>query len=208
LTVSFDGPHPPLPPADLDSRHLDVETLGPCELWRISWPGKALFWSPESGKPPRGRFDDPGGGYRVHYSALTFDGAFVEALLRQEQMPYLAWSDIASREIAALRLSRPLRVIPLLGHHLAQLRATAAVASGPYGVSRSWSHALFQWRDDDGPVDGLLYPSRHDDEQRCLALFDRAAGALEVVSTDSLGARREDIVRLRRRYRFPLDLGG
>lgn len=206
--MSFDGPHPPLPPADLGSRQLDVETLGPCELWRISWPGKALFWSPELGGPPRGRFDAPRGEYRVHYSALTVDGAFVEALLRQEQLPYLAWSDIGQREIAELHLTRPVRVMPILGHHLAQLRATAAVASGPYGVSRSWSHALSQWRDDHGPLDGLLYPSRHDDTQRCLALFDRAADALKVVSTDRLGNRRDDILRLRRRYRFPLDFGG
>lgn len=66
----------------------------------------------------------------------------------------------------------------------------------------------FDWRDDHGPLDGLLYPSRHDDMQRCLAFFDRAADALEVVSTDRLGTRRDDLLRLRRRYRFPLDFGG
>lgn len=197
-----------MPPANLASRPLDVELMQPCDLWRISWPGKALFWSPDAGRPPRGRFDAPDGQYRVHYAALGFDGAFVEAMLRQEQPAYLAWSDIVQREVSVLRLTRPVRVMPIRGHHLGQLRATAAVASGPYSVSRRWSEALHQWRDAGGPLDGLLYPSRHDDTQLCLALFDRAASAVEIVSTASLGTRREDILRLRRRYRFPLDMAG
>lgn len=202
------GPHPPLPLVDLSTRTLDVETIGPRDLYRISWPSQGLFWSPKAGEPARGRFDAPSGEYQVHYSAYHFAGAFVEALLRQEQPPILAWSDIVQRELFGLRLTRAIRVMPMFGHHLVQLRAKAAVASGPYAVSRQWSLALSQWSNPDGPLDGLLYPSRHNDSETCLALFSRAATVIEVVSTENLGTRRDELLALRRRYRFPLDLEG
>ncbi len=180
--------------------------MGPRDIVRISWTGQGLFWSPEAGSPPRGRFDAPGGEYQVHYSSLTVDGAFVEALLRQEQHPILAWSDIQQRELFTLKLTRAIRVMPIFGTQLRQMGATAAVASGPYRVSRQWSLALSNWADADGLLDGLLYPSRHDDSQRCLALFSRSAEAIAIVSQQPLTERRSEIMALRRKYRFPLDM--
>ena len=206
MIVIAPGPHAPLPPADLLTRSLDVEQIGPRELVRISWPGKSLFWSPDRGSDPRARFDAPGGEFQVHYSAYDFAGAFVEALLRQEQLPYLTWSDIVRREVSILTLTRPIRVMPMYGRQLSQMKATAAVASGAYAVSRQWSLALSQWKNADGPLDGILYPSRHDDTMLCVALFDRAASAIQVLSSQNLGTRDHNILRLQRRYRFPLDL--
>jgi RES domain len=200
------APLPPLPPDDLHKRTLDVVTLSPQEVVRISWEGEGLFWSPEPGKAPRARFDAPGGEYQVHYSALCLDGAFVEALLRQEQPPILTWSDIKQRELFTLRLTRTIRVMPIFGPQLRQMGGTAAVASGAYSSSRQWSLVLSQWADTDGLLDGLLYPSRHDDTQRCLALFSRAADAIAIVSHEKLEHRRRDILALRAKYRFPLDL--
>lgn len=54
-------------------------------------------------------------------------------------------------------------------------------------------------------LDGVQYPSRHDD-QRCLALFDRAAPALGVVSTEGLSTRYDDVLALQRACRFGLDV--
>ena len=204
--VSTPGPHPPLPPSDLLTRTLDVEEIEPRELVRISWPGKALFWSPDRGSATRARFDAPGGEFQVHYSAYDFAGAFVEALLRQDQLPYLTWSDIVAREVSILTVTRPIRLMPMYGRQLAQMKATAAVASGPYTASRQWSLALSQWANSDGPLDGILYPSRHDDTMFCVALFDRAASAIQVLSSENLGTRESEILGLQRRYRFPLDL--
>lgn len=199
-------PPPPLPPADLATRDLDPVTLQPRQFTRIHWPGGALSFSPASGPKPRGRFDAPAGQYRTHYSGFTFAAAFVEAMLRQEQPPILALSDIQRREVSMLETARPLQLLPLHGPRLRRIGATAAVAAGPYSASRQWGLALWQWTGVAGPLDGIIYRSRHDDEQWCLALFDRAATAMRVVATDGLATRLAEILMLRRDYRFPLDL--
>lgn len=206
-----DEPRTPLPPADLDARDVEPLVVAPRELLRIHWPGHALYFGPDVGKPPAGRFDAPGGEYRVHYSGHTFTAAFLEAILRQGHPPILAWSDLIQREVSVLATTRPLRVMPLHGDWLPALDATAAVASGPYRPSRQWGLALWNWRraaDPAGTLDGIQYPSRHNDDHRCLALFDHAASALGVVSTESLATRLADILALQRRYRtaFALDL--
>ncbi len=200
------GPHTPLPPADLATRDLEPFPLPPQWLLRIHWPGRALYFGPDAGKPPAGRFDAPAGEYRVHYSGHTFAGAFVETFLRQGHPTILAWSDLAAREVSVLETTRLLRIMPIHGAWLQRLGATAAVASGPYGPSRQWGLALWLWRQNLEPLEGIQYPSRHDDDQRCLAIFDHAASALTVVSTESLGGRYQEILALQRAYRFGLDL--
>ena len=199
-----DGPHTPLPPADLETRDVVPLQNSPRRLLRIHWPGLALYFGPDAGKAPAGRFDAPAGEYRVHYSGHTFIAAFVEAILRQGRsraVPVLAWSDLAAREISTLETTRPVRVMPVHGDWLPPLGATAAVASGPYGPSRQWSRALWGWHQATAPLDGIQYPSRHNDAHLCLALFDRAASAMRVVSTESLATRRAEIEALERLYR-------
>lgn len=82
---------------------------------------KGTLLEPDFQSPPRARFDAPGGEFQVHYCAYDFAGAFVEALLRQEQPPYLTWSDIVAREISILKLTRPIRVIPMHGKQMVQI---------------------------------------------------------------------------------------
>ncbi len=196
----------PLPPEDLSTRDIGVQTLAPQRLVRIHWPGRALHFTGTSGMRGIGRFDAPNGEFRTLYSAFVFRGAFVEAMLRQERPPILALSDIRARQVSVLRIVRRLRVIPMSGFRLLRMSATAAVATGSYRVSQRWSHALWQWRDGGGHLDGIVYRSRHDEDLWCLALFDRAASAIELVSTESLATRMEEISGFRSAYRFALDL--
>jgi hypothetical protein len=79
---------------------------------------------------------------------------------------------------------------------------TAELATGSdYALSQLWSRVL--WEHSDEP-DGILYRSRHDDSALCVALFDRAKGALEVVGDYSLAEDSRQLARLLRRYGLAL----
>jgi len=77
--------------------------------------------------------------------------------------------------------TRPLALASLSGPDLARVGATAEVTHGPdYDTARRWSAAL--WHHPLSPA-GILYKSRHDDDELCLALYDRFDDALEVIQT-------------------------
>ena len=76
-----------------------------------------------------------------------------------------------------LKVARSLILLQLAGPGLGRVGATAEVThSGlPYDVPQSWSaaiHALAQ------KFDGIAYHARHDDNEVCYGLFDRAADRL------------------------------
>jgi hypothetical protein len=66
---------------------------------------------------------------------------------------------------------------------LARLGATAEILhSGlPYDIAQAWSRALQAH-----PIaaDGIAYGGRHDDDEICCAIFDRAAGAIREIARD------------------------
>lgn len=173
----------PLPPIDLPERELPIEELP------VSTP---LFRFHRLEHPPTyfdtsqsGRFNSPDADYGVLYAALERRGAFAETLLRNPGQTLLfEEDDIKPRACATYSLIRSLRVVRLHGFGLHRIGATASVCScqPPYGAPQAWSSAFYHHP---AQADGILYRSRHDDDARCLALFDRAA--------DALGPPKEDL---------------
>lgn len=67
--------------------------------------------------------------------------------------------------------------------------------TGPDAVSQAWARALHAHPD---APDGILYPSRHDPSQRCVALFDRAD--LAVMAAPPRSFDRAWVMDVLRRY--------
>jgi len=128
------------------------------------------------GKGPVYRFDDPAGIYGVLYVAHRLEGAFVETHLRKPGRRYVDREDLARRRWSRLRAVRPLLLLPLHGRYLYRAGATAEVTHGAasgYQLPRRWSSAAYA-----AEFDGIEYRSRHDDDQFCVALFERVDPAV------------------------------
>jgi len=162
-----------LPPPNLAQRRLPIVAVpAGTSVVRIH----TLFREPHNfGRTGGARFDAPDGSYGVCYLGLDDAGAFVETILRDQDLRGVAYSDLARRAIADGVFARTVRLVALGGSGLRRLRITAGTVYTTYRVTQAWSRAL--WAHPDRP-DGLRYRSRFDDDQHCVALFDRAAQAL------------------------------
>ncbi|MGP3699631.1 RES family NAD+ phosphorylase [Rhodobacter sp. NSM] len=162
----------PLPPADLALRRLPITEIGSdADLFRVHRSGlDPVFYGPGAGLPPVYRFDSPGGRFGVLYLAPGPDAALVETLLRQPQRLTVDYREIAVRSLSILRANRPLRLVAAQGANLSRLGTTAALATGPYDPCGAWADALF---DHPETPDGLLFSSRHNPDETCIALFER-----------------------------------
>lgn len=197
----------PEPPPDLHQRPLSLRTLkAGAVLWRIHDQRYGAVWfGPAPGRPPANRFDAPGGEFRVCYTGLTPEASFAETFLRNPGRRLLDVSTLSTRSLSRLAITRALRVARLHGPELARLGATAEVTHGTdYGLSGRWSLALWSHRQS---PDGILYTSRHDDEEPCLVLFDRHPGVLESVDAEPL-LRSRLLPGFLRRYRLGFDPSG
>jgi hypothetical protein len=184
-----------------------VRTIEPgTALWRVHDESREPEWfGAAPGTPPRSRFDAPGGEFGVCYLALSPEAAFAETFLRNPGRRMLDRTLIASRALSRLTPARPLTVACLYGPGLARIGATAEVTHGPaYDLARNWSLAL--WAHPSRP-EGILYKSRHDDDELCLALFDREPGRLRVEDRGPLIGTAL-LTALLRRYRVSLDESG
>lgn len=166
----------PLPPPDLHQRELIIEPLPTgAPLYRFHGNSyDPTFFD----KSQVSRFNSPDGRYGVLYTALGQGGAFAETFLRDPGSTSISQGLIEAKACAIYALTRPLRAVRLRGYGLAPIGATASVCScpgPPYPVPQDWSAALY---DHPEQPDAILYGSRHDDEELCLAVFDRAADAL------------------------------
>ncbi len=175
-------------------------------LWRVYDASRGPEWfGPAPGTPPRSRFDAPGGEFGVCYLALSPEAAFAETFLRNPGRRMLDRTLIASRAFSRLTPARPLTAVCLYGPGLARIGATAEVTHGPaHDLARSWSLAL--WSHPSRP-EGILYKSRHDDDELCLALFDREPSRLRVEDRGPLIGTTL-LTALLRRYRVSLDESG
>jgi RES domain-containing protein len=187
----------PLPPADLNSVPLPIEELARgTRLFRIHPPDKDPIWfGPAPGEPPRYRFDDPEGNYRVCYLGDSRMSAFVETFLRDLPARVVSVGNLKYRAISGLRITRDIRLVSAHGPGLVQLGTTAALAGAmlelpsrdpteSYAHSQAWSRALHGHPE---KPDGILYRSSHDDSLFCVALFeDRASGTLITQGTPRL----------------------
>ncbi|MDB5479934.1 MAG: hypothetical protein JWO83_987 [Caulobacteraceae bacterium] len=106
-------------------------------------------------------------------------GAFAETLLRAPTDRDVLWSRAGQRRQAAFRVLEQLQLAKLHGEGLAWFGVMAAqIAESDYTVPQGLSrriHAVF-------PVDGIQYRSRFDNDELCVALFDRADPKLELLA--------------------------
>jgi len=146
-------------------------------LHRVHGEGRAARWYGR--RDGTSRWDDPDGDFGVLYLGRSPTGAFAETLLRTPADRDVLWSRAEQKRQAAFRTLEPLQVAKLHGEGLAWFGVTAAqIAEADYVVPQSLSrkiHAVF-------PVDGIQYRSRFDNDELCVALFDRADAKLELLA--------------------------
>lgn len=129
-----------------------------------------VFFGPGPGKAPTWRFDSPSGAFGVFYVGMGLAGALLETLLRNPRRKMVAHGDVTSRASSELRCSRDLRLVRLHGPGLQRLGCDNAISTGPYDPCGAWADAL--WAHPEAPC-GIAYPSRHDEREICLAIFER-----------------------------------
>ncbi|NEJ20367.1 RES domain-containing protein [Rhizobium leguminosarum] len=131
----------------------------------------AIFFGPQPGSTPQGRFDAPAGQYRLLYAAQRLEGAFVETVLRRPANRIVRRAFVEERMWTPHRLQRPLVLAKLMDEGLLFHGVDASISAGAdYAPSRALALALHQ---DYPDLDGLAYRSRHNNGEVCFALFDR-----------------------------------
>jgi hypothetical protein len=163
----------PRPPPDLDRREPVIEVLpAGAMLYRFHNRQYDPFHFDRSANA---RFNAGNGHFGVMYAAVERRGAFAETFLRNVGSTAISEALVGTKACSALRLRRPLRAVRFRGYGLAPIGATASICSSPtYEAPQEWSRALHAHPQQ---MDAILYGSRHDDEQLCLAVFDRAKDA-------------------------------
>ena len=182
----------PLPPADMSARDLPIRVVAAGEpLYRVhSSRRDPIFFGPGAGNPPTYRFDSLSGRFGVFYVAPGPDAAMIETLLRQPQRLTVDYSEIQERSLTKLRAGRDLRLVSAMANDLSRLGTTAALSTGPYDPCGAWSDALF---DHPAVPDGILFCSRHNPNEPCIALFERADFALVISSTKPLSTMLQEV---------------
>jgi hypothetical protein len=151
---------------------------------RVHWTSNDPIWfGPEPGGFPGSRFDAPSGEFRTLYAAEELDGAFAETVLRKAAR-IIAWPVVVKRSWSVLELQRDLELAQLHGDGLAAHGVTSDICAGDnYGPSQTLSLGFYG-----RGLDGIVYRSRHNNDQLCYALFDRVAQSdLRLVQTHAFG---------------------
>lgn len=172
----------PAPPADLCDRSLPLRLIrAGSELFRVHASMRGpIFFGPGKGEKPSYRFDAASGRFGVLYAAENQDAPLIETLLRNPARYSVSRDDIARRSMSSLTTGRDLRLVECSGASLSRLGTTSAFFTGPYSVSNAWSDALWDHPD---RVDGILYPSRFNNQVECIALFERPDMPLNISRT-------------------------
>lgn len=201
MSVAPRGPtgSAPLPPADLSVRDLPIWAVAAGEpLYRVHRSHHdPVFFGPGAGNPPAYRFDSISGRFGVLYVAPGPDAALIETLLRQPQRLTVDYSEIRDRNLSTLRADRDLRLVSATGNDLSRLGTTAALSTGPYDPCGAWSDAFF---DHPAVPDGILFCSRHNPDELCIALFERKNLAFAISSTTPLPAMLKEVGTLLDRH--------
>lgn len=161
------------------------------------------FFGPRPGDPPAHRFDDPLGEFRVCYLGEHASASFVETFLRNPPVRIVTRAELAKRTLSTFRLTREVRLVKLHGKGLAFHGCTADMTSSPPPYTESQEFSRTVWDHPDRP-DGIQYRCRHDNALLAIALYDRAAAALEEIATEHLVADRPRLLDWRRRYGFEI----
>jgi hypothetical protein len=161
------------------------------------------FFGPKPGVLPTHRFHDPHGKFRVCFLGESASASFAETFMRNPPIRIVTRTELEQRHLTTVRLRYDLRLVKLHGEGLARTECTAEITSctPPYAEPQSLSRAL--WAHPDQP-DGIQYRCRHDNGLLAIALYHRAAGALDLLHTEALLADRTRLLAWRKRYGFEI----
>jgi hypothetical protein len=132
-----------------------------------------IFFGP-SGPSPEFRYDSPNGSYKVLYAARSLETAFGETLVRLPAVTLVLSTAVDARVRSELETTRALKLYPLLD---AGVSAHGLSFTDLHGASYKKTWAVSAEIYATTTADGILYTSRFDN-QRCIALFDRASDAI------------------------------
>ncbi len=129
------------------------------------------------------RWDDPAGVFGVLYLGKTLVGPFAETLLRAPKDRDILWDRVQQKRAATFTTTRPLKLAKLHGEGLAWFETTAAAIAadvGPTGAASAYAtpQAIAAHVHGQTALDGIQYRSRFDNDELCVALFERADAAL------------------------------
>lgn len=163
----------------------------------------AIYWGLDPRRPFAYRFDAPNGEFGVLYVGGDEHAAFIETFGHNTGLRRIGTEDLAARRLARIDVARPLRLVDLSGPGLARIGADARLFAGDYSVAQQWALALFRHP---AAPDGIYYPSRHDPQRACAALFDRPGIDVSAVDLGTLLDRTHaDLLHtLLSTYRFGL----
>jgi hypothetical protein len=167
---------------------LKTVSIDPSTLFRVSGHSTG---EPYFGKWNANRFDDPSevpeARYGTCYLGTSLAVAIAETLLH-DRKPIKSWfvvelAVIKSRYVIQFKGS-PLTLADLTGAELKRLGGNAALSgTASYGTTKQWSQSVHQHAD---KVDGMLYMSRHKNDEKAIVMFDRAAHKLSMTKATRL----------------------
>ena len=178
---------PVLPGAALAGRALVMAIEPAGEIWRRM--NETRFPDPLGWGPAMNRFSDPTGrAFGVVYLGSSAKVTFVETLLRDSADGrggdcVLELAEIRKRSLAQIRVTKPLRLVDLTGDGCLRMGVPSdVVGSSDQRQAQRWSVGFHAHPDQPG---GIYYPSRLN-EERCIALYDRALDKLEAIASPPL----------------------
>ena len=178
---------PVLPDPAFAKRSLILKTVPAGEVWRRIY--ETRFADPLGWGPCLNRFSDPTGtAFGLMYLGSSAKVAFVETILRDRADGrgancVLDLVEIEKRSLASIKIYEDLRLVDLTGDGPLRMGVPSdVVGASDQSLARVWSVAFHAHKDQ---PDGVYYPSRLN-EERCLALYDRALGKLQATATPRL----------------------
>lgn len=146
------------------------------------------------------RFDCPDGNFGVLYAAETEFGAFSETFMREPQIAMVSESDLTSRGVSTLRVTRSLRLLEVMGSGLNALGVTSLITSSPQGQYAA-PQSLSKWAyHHANGFDGIAFIARHDNQQVCYALFDKCLNDVIAVAPSATWAETTLLARMLDKY--------
>jgi hypothetical protein len=166
-------------------------------LHRIHRPNHdPIFFGPE-GPAPTFRFDAPDGSYKVLYAARSLETAFGETLVRSPYIPYVTSTAVKARVRSELAVARTLKLYPLID---AGVSARGLSFTDLHGDAYARTQEVSAWIHGNTSADGIIYTSRFDN-QRCVAVFDRAIDAIAMTPLIRLAISPAETTALSEHFR-------
>nr|WP_080964154.1 RES family NAD+ phosphorylase [Rhodopseudomonas palustris] len=166
---------------------LVTATIPVNSTWRRIY--ETRFPNPLGYGPGLSRFSDPTGkAFGLLYMGASLKVAFVETILRDRADGrgddcLIEMNELEARSVATITPNAPLTLVNLTRDGPIKMGIPSdVVGARDQSLAQHWSVAF---HDHPSQPDGVLYPSRLN-EERCIALYDRAIGKLTATATPRL----------------------